>query len=300
MDLTLAKTFLAIAESGSFKEAAGRLHVTQSTVSLRMKTLEAELGRLLFERSKAGTRLTPAGSQFQRHATALIRVWRHAQLEVALAESHEDHLAVGGQTSLWEGFLLPWIARLRTDLNHIAVSAAMGVSNTLMERLIEGSLDLAIVYRAHARPGVMVEHLLDEELVLVSSGDKDLSKPDEGYVFVNWGPEFSSDHADAYPELTRTGLNLNLGAVAITYLLTSKSSGYFPLRIAKPYISDGRLRVAKRAPRFVYPVFAAYPEHHDENAYREVLESLRAAAERISEEPVSEQFSKAPAGLARR
>jgi DNA-binding transcriptional LysR family regulator len=61
--------------------------VTQSTVSARVKTLEDTLGRALFERSKAGARLTSAGEQFQRHATALLRVWQHAQLDVALSRS---------------------------------------------------------------------------------------------------------------------------------------------------------------------------------------------------------------------
>jgi len=61
MDITLAKTFLAIAESGSFNDAADRLHVTQSTISSRIKTLEDLLGKSLLERSKSGAKLTPAG-----------------------------------------------------------------------------------------------------------------------------------------------------------------------------------------------------------------------------------------------
>lgn len=282
MDITLAKTFLAIVETGSFKDAAERLHVTQSTVSLRVRTLENALGRVLFERSKSGTKLTPAGSQFQRHATAMMRVWHHARLDVALADKHTDHLAVGGQTSLWLGFLLPWIAALRRDQPHIAVTATMGASAILMERLIEGTLDLAIVYRAQARPGLFIEHILDEELVLVSNSDHDLRRPDENYIFVNWGPEFSADHANTYPELSGTGLQLDLGAIAIAYLEEMRGSGYFPLRIARPLVESGKLKLAKRARRFVYPVYAAYPEDHDEDAYAPILDELRRQADRVA------------------
>ncbi|HMB47704.1 MAG TPA: LysR family transcriptional regulator [Afifellaceae bacterium] len=64
MDVTLARTFLAVVETGSFVEAARRVFVTQSTVSMRIKQLEQELGRKLFERSKGGARLTPSGAQF--------------------------------------------------------------------------------------------------------------------------------------------------------------------------------------------------------------------------------------------
>ncbi len=281
MDITLAKTFLAIIETGSFKDAAERLFVTQSTVSLRVKSLEDILGRKLFDRSKSGTKLTPAGEQFQRHASALMRVWHHAQLDVALADVHTDHLSVGGQTSLWDGFLIPWIAWLRTAHGHLAVTAKMGASDVLMERLVEGTLDLAIVYRAHARPGLCIEHLFDEELVLVGSASEKLERPGINYVFVNWGPEFSADHAEAYPELSRSGLQLDLGAIAINYLLDTSASGYFPWRVAKPYIDEGRLQVARRAQRFVYPVYAAYPEERDERAYQPILEGLRTFAEKI-------------------
>ena len=66
MNIDLARTFLEIAETGNFNKAAERLDVTQSTVSMRIKALEDEIGRPLFTRSKTGTELTPAGHQFRR------------------------------------------------------------------------------------------------------------------------------------------------------------------------------------------------------------------------------------------
>ena len=54
MDINLARTFLTVAETGSFIEAARKMHVTQSTVSARVKVLEDLLGRPLFQRSKYG------------------------------------------------------------------------------------------------------------------------------------------------------------------------------------------------------------------------------------------------------
>lgn len=60
MDITLLKTFIEVAQTGSFGTAAERLLVTQSAVSLRIAKLEASLGRALFTRSKAGAELTVA------------------------------------------------------------------------------------------------------------------------------------------------------------------------------------------------------------------------------------------------
>ena len=74
MDIDQARTFLAVVETGSFVDAAKRVFVTQSTVSMRIKALEERLGKSLFARSKAGATMTPAGVQFQKHALAMVRV----------------------------------------------------------------------------------------------------------------------------------------------------------------------------------------------------------------------------------
>ncbi|GAB4232046.1 MAG: LysR family transcriptional regulator [Methyloligellaceae bacterium] len=276
MDVTHARTFQAVSDSGSFVEAAKRLNVTQSTVSARIKALEDLVGQRLFERSKSGAFLTPAGRQFHRHALAMIRVWEHARLDVALAEEHRDHLAVGGQFSLWDGFLLDWVAILRDAMPDIAVTARLGMSRQHLEDLAEGTLDIAVVYRPEIRAGMVLEHLFDEELVLVTSGDQGTPRPGENYVFVNWGEDFQADHALAYPELQHTGLRLDLGTLGISYLLERRASGYFPARITRPLIAEGRLSLIEKAPRFVYPVYAVYPEDRNEDDFNPILDLLRA------------------------
>jgi DNA-binding transcriptional LysR family regulator len=277
MDITLAKTFLAIAETGSFVDAAERLHVTQSTVSSRIKALEDLLGKSVLERSKSGAKLTPAGEQFHKHALALVRVWEHARLEVRLAETHRDHLSVGGQPSLWDGFLLDWLGWMRRNIPDIAITATAASSVGLMDRLIEGTLDLAIMYRPTDRPGLIIEHLFDEELALVSAGDE-TRQPMFDYVFINWGPEFQADHALAFPNRRLPNLSLDLGALAIGSLIATGGAAYFPVRAARAHIERGELTLVKRSPRFVYPAYAVYPQDRDEEAYEPILSSLKQIA----------------------
>src|SRR5262245_66354900 len=97
MDIALARTFLMVAETGSFIDAARKMNVTQSTVSARIKVLEEQFGRSLFERSRNGATLTAAGEQFKKHALALVRIWQHAKIEVGLSGQRRDHLAMGTQ-----------------------------------------------------------------------------------------------------------------------------------------------------------------------------------------------------------
>ncbi|MGE3067193.1 MAG: LysR family transcriptional regulator [Hyphomicrobiaceae bacterium] len=282
MDISLARTFLTVAETGSFIDAARKMNVTQSTVSARIRTLEDLLGRPLFERSKTGAELTGAGEQFQKHALALVRVWQHAQLEVGLSDQHRDHLAVGAHPTLWDTFLLGWIARLRVDMPDIGVSASAAQAPVLTERLLEGTLDLAIMYRPGQAPGLIAEHLFDEEFVLVTSAPAGSRRTTNDYVFVDWGTDFQSDHAAAYPEFTNTGLNLDLGSLALAYLLANPASGYFPARLVKPHLRRHKLRLAARARKFRSPVYAIYPEARDEEAYEPILAGLRKAAQRVA------------------
>ena len=278
MDVTLARTFLSVAETGSFFHAARKLNITQSTVSTRVKSLEELLGRALFDRSKSGAALTPAGEQFLKHALALVRVWQHAQLEVGLSDQHSDHLAIGAPLSLWHEFLLKWVAWMRQTEPEIAITASAGDATDLNQRLLEGTLDLALMYRPSHAPGLIVDHLFDEEFVLVLNAKTSRRKAQRDYVFVDWGSDFQRDHAAAYPEKEASGLHLDIGAAGLDYVLSSEASGYFPYRLVHKHIARGRLIVAKRARKFVYPVCMVYPERRDEEAYDAIIEGLRIKA----------------------
>lgn len=278
MDVNLARTFLIVAETGSFVDAARKLNITQSTVSARIKGLEELLGRPLFTRSKAGAELTAAGELFQKHALALVRVWQQAQLQVSLADQHPEHISVGAPLSLWSGFLMKWASGLRVQIPGIAVSATAGASAALSQRLIDGTLDLAVMYRPSLPPGLTIEHLFDEEFVLVSSAKTGGRRGVGDYLLVDWGFDFVQDHAAAFPEHANPAINLDLGPMSLDYLLANECSGYFPLRMVRKLIARGRLREPKRTRKFVYPVYMVYPETRNEEAYEPILRGLRRSA----------------------
>ena len=100
MDIAQARTFLEIAETGSFIAAAGRLNVTQTAVSARIRALEDQLGRRLFVRNKSGARLTPAGGVF---CGTRARWCRSGTGPCAgrPAAGHTDIVSVGAEISLW-------------------------------------------------------------------------------------------------------------------------------------------------------------------------------------------------------
>lgn len=79
--------FIAIADTGQVSRAAQRCHVTQSSMTASLKTLETTVGATLFTRHAAGVRLTEAGDRFLRHAQQVEVVMREAMDSVALRPS---------------------------------------------------------------------------------------------------------------------------------------------------------------------------------------------------------------------
>ena len=165
MDISLARTFLEVAASGSFIAAAERLHVTQTAVSARIRTLEHHLGRSLFVRNKAGARLTPAGERFKRHAATLVQIWERARQQVALPPGREDGVSLGGELSLWYPLLADWLIWMHSECPELAVRAEVDSPARLLDRLQEGSLDVAVLYNPLQRSDLVCELLMEEKLI---------------------------------------------------------------------------------------------------------------------------------------
>ena len=282
MDIALARTFLMIAETGSFIEAARRMNITQSTVSARVRNLEQLLGRQLFDRSKVGAQITQAGEQFQKHALAMVRVWQQAQQDVGFSGQHDQHLAVGGEATLWHGLLMSWITALKAARPDLALTAVTETGPMLTKRLLDGTLDIAVVYQPLQSPGLLIEHLFEEELVLVTAARRSTRRRTDDYILVDWGPDFREDHAIAFPKLAGARLTLDIGPMAIEYLMANEGAGYLPHRLVRNHLARGRLKLVARARRFNIPVGALYPEARDEEEFGPILDSLRTRVARYA------------------
>ncbi len=79
------------------------------------------------------------------------------------------------------------------------------MSVELMQRLIEGTLDLAVMYRPTQPPGLMIEHLFDEEFVLVTSVPASQRRSASDYVFIDWGPGFPAGPRRRLPGVHQPG-----------------------------------------------------------------------------------------------
>ncbi|MGF1612451.1 MAG: LysR family transcriptional regulator [Gammaproteobacteria bacterium] len=277
MDIDLARTFLAIAAHGSFLDAAKRLHVTQSTVSTRIQNLEADLGVKLFVRNRAGATLTPAGRRFLQHAKTLVLTVEQARHDVGLPNRYRASLRVGGRIALWEGFLPRWVGWMRKAAPDVSIRGEIGFEEDLMRRLIEGTLDIGLMYTPNHAPGLMVEHLFDETLVLVSSR-RDTRWPGDDYIYVEWGPDFYAKHRHSYPDLEGTPQVVNIGWLGVQLILANGGSCFLPIRMARSLIEEGRLFQVVDGPEFAHPAYMVFPRASDSEVLRQAVEGLRELA----------------------
>jgi len=278
MDTELARTFLTVVAAGNFVSAAERLHVSQSTVSTRIHALETHLGCVLFVRNKAGTTLTPAGRQFQRHASTLGRTVEQARHDIGIPKGFSGTLAVGGRIGLWEEFLLAWLPLMHKSNPTIAVRAETGLEPEIMSGLIEGRLDIGVMYAPQSRPGLKVEKLFEERLILVSSSPTNEVEPQPGYVYVEWGQEFYARHSACFPNFGGPSLTANVGWLGLQHVLRNGGSGYFPQRIVHPHVQKKALSVVEGAPDFVIPAYVVYPVEHDREVFGNTLEIMHSVA----------------------
>ena len=278
MDITLARTFLDIVAAGTFNGAAERQHVTQTAVSARVRALETQLGARLFVRNKAGATLTPAGEQFVRHARLLVQVWERARHQVAVPPGRTAVLAIGCEVSLWDPLLLDWLLRMRTDAPDVALRTQVGFPQDLVEQVMAGALDMAVVYAPPQRPGLRVELLIEEKLVLVTTRRGARSIDPDDYVYVDWGPDFAAQHAAAHPQLANATVAAGLGPLGREYILAAGGAGYIRLAVVRGHLARKRLHRVPGAPQFLYPAYAVFAEGADEAVIAPALAALRHAA----------------------
>jgi DNA-binding transcriptional LysR family regulator len=142
---------LAVAEYLNFRHAANALGVSQSSVSARVKTLEEDLGILLFERHARGVRLTGAGRHFVELAAAGVDQLDHAVKTARMAAGEHDRLRIGIHGLIPGSFLDGLLTRFRAEHPAIAIELAEGSARETL-KAAQAAMDYLIsVHSAGAR-----------------------------------------------------------------------------------------------------------------------------------------------------
>jgi LysR family transcriptional regulator, hca operon transcriptional activator len=177
MELRHLRYFVAVAEEGSLTVAAEkRLHTAQPSLSRQIRDLEYEVGVPLLTRSVHGVALTAGGRAFLDHAR-LALTQSEAAIEAArrAAQPAKQVFAMGFTT----GQEVDWLPRatslLRGELANIEIRVSSDHSATLVNELLQGKLDIAIV-RAEKIPDIEIRVIAQEPLVAILPSDHRLAR----------------------------------------------------------------------------------------------------------------------------
>lgn len=203
MDLQQIETFVRVAEHGSFSRAAGVMRIAQPALSRQVRLLETELRQRLFDRNGRGVTLTDAGRRFYAHGVGILQ-----QVERARRELEDDRgapvgrLALGLPPSLSRTLTVPLVRAFRERFPRAALAVVEGLSTYMLEWLVQGRIDAAVVYQVAPMAAVDLEPLMEEPLVLVSSPPERAAARKARPVVdsaVHEGPAIGLDELAAWP-----------------------------------------------------------------------------------------------------
>jgi LysR family nitrogen assimilation transcriptional regulator len=168
MDLKQLEYFVRVAELGSFTRAAIALDVAQPALSRQVRLLEVELHQTLLTRNGRGAVPTEAGKLLLAHGRGILHQVDRAREELGRVRgSLAGRVAVGLPTSLARVLTVPLTRAFRLQMPDATISISEGLSVAMQESLVNGRLDIAVLYNAQPTADVEIAALLEEELLLV-------------------------------------------------------------------------------------------------------------------------------------
>jgi DNA-binding transcriptional LysR family regulator len=279
LDTGLLKAFLEVYRTRHFGRAADNLFLSQSAVSARIRQLEEELGSHLFVRHRNNIELTPAGGKFLAFAEGMLNTWNRARQEISVPEGMRSLLAIAALPSLWDAFLEDWLWQAPRLLPELALRADAGDTDSLLRQLREGALDLALLFDPPGTGQFQLREVAPVPLLMVSTraGCRSQEAVGNGYVLVDWGTSFASLHARHFPELPAPRLRVNVGRLAMGYILKNGGAAYLPEPMAQRELGQ-RLFTVEDAPVIRKEAYAVYAQGSNRrDAIEQVITSLGAA-----------------------
>ena len=170
MDIKQLDYFVHVADLGSFTKAASLLSVAQSALSHQVRQLEVELQQTLLYRNGRGVTPTDAGRRMLAHARGILMQLHRARDE--LMESRDaavGHVVLGLPATLARALTVPLFKSFRSAFPNGTVGMVEGLSASVVEWLVEGRVDIGLVYNPTPLPSIEITPLREVAMFLISS-----------------------------------------------------------------------------------------------------------------------------------
>ena len=178
MDFRQIHYFISLYEEGTVTRAAHRLNIVQPALSMQIGRLEEHIGQKLFERAKQGMVPTAAARQMVRLFLPIIRDFSNAEAQMlSNGGAIRGHVKIGLIASITEGVLIDTLSDFSNKYPEVDVTISDGYTSTLTEWVTGGLLDAAIVNKPRRPLALDLEHIVDEEMVLITGANFEANLP---------------------------------------------------------------------------------------------------------------------------
>lgn len=168
MDFKQIEGFVRVAELGSFTKAAQLLGTTQPALSRQIRLLEVDLRQSLLVRNGRGAVPTEAGLRLLSHGRGILHQVARAQEDLGRVRGAlAGRVAIGLPPSLARVLAVPLMRAFRAQLPEAQLSISEGLSAQMQDWLVQGRLDIAVLYNTGPTTELDITPLADEDLFLV-------------------------------------------------------------------------------------------------------------------------------------
>lgn len=169
MELRSIQYFVQVADEGSITRTADKIGIAQPALTRHIKQLEAELGTQLLTRLPRGVRLTTSGRDFLDHArTIMLEVARASEHVRGKAQAPRGRVVMGTSPTLAPLLLPGCVARARQQCPTVTLKVIEGFSPQLLDALLTGRLDLAVMTNPPRTSALALTPLCSEPMVVLS------------------------------------------------------------------------------------------------------------------------------------
>ncbi len=173
MDFRELRYFAYVAELKSFSRAAVQLRIAQSAISRCIGHLEQDLGVTLLTRHGRGVALTEAGQTLYERAQTLLHGLRQAREDVVTtSQVPRGHLRLAVPPAAGQVLCPSLIKRYRELCPQVTLHIHEGFSGYMLEWLVSGRVDVAVMHNPTPQASLDIEHLLTEQMFVIVPGPK--------------------------------------------------------------------------------------------------------------------------------
>jgi LysR family nitrogen assimilation transcriptional regulator len=178
MEFKQLRYFLCLAREQNMTRAASQLHIVQPALSMQIANLEAMVGKRLFDRSAHGMSLTSAGETFAELADGILREVDRAREEMTRLDGRiSGRVSIGMIAGAATCTLAASSTKIAELYPEIQLQICEGYTDTLIDWVVSGQLDVAIINVPQRKIPLTIQPILDEEMVLAYGSQNSASLP---------------------------------------------------------------------------------------------------------------------------